>query len=242
MKLFKTTLITICFGLLNSGAIAQCANVAVADSSFEEGTFDTGPYPTVKGIWYRNDGCEVIGGVAYHGDSSVCSTEGGAFQFIDVEPNTTYYLSCYILNGASDASPNFIINGTVFPIIASSDDWSLVSQSFNSGSDTTTMLEFISSEACFDLFRITCDSLTVGVRDIDKALIYSIYPSISSNRFRFETKQPATLEVFDLNGRMIERFEKIDGLIYFGEKLIPAVYILRITTANQAWSEKITKL
>jgi hypothetical protein len=119
MRKFSILIIGFCIFIFEVNA--QCIHIALADSSFEEDTFENGDLPVEKGFWYRDDGCYIYGDVAYDGDSSACSTWGGGFQLVQIESNTTYYLSCYVQNGV-DASVSFIIDGVAYFQNVISDD------------------------------------------------------------------------------------------------------------------------
>lgn len=89
-------------------ANAQCTDVVIADSSFEDGTYEQGPWPKQPGYWYRDDGANIHDDNPYHGDSIACSNGGGLNQLVDVDSNTTYWLSCYVHNALNDSYPSLI--------------------------------------------------------------------------------------------------------------------------------------
>lgn len=234
-----TFLTFLLIGHLSSG---QCTDIAIADSSFEAGTFTTsGSINPPQGIWYRDDGCDVFAG-GYAGDSAACSNGGGGYQYVSVDSNTTYHLSCWIRNGLNDPMLIFRINWNSYPISTSSNDWTFVSQSFNSGSDTVAVVGFYSGGACFDLFRLTCSPITGQPGPSSLPRPFSIFPSISQNAFTFSSSRSCRLEVLDLQGNLLENLESKGGKVEFGTRLPAGVYILQIQSDKALWREKVVKL
>lgn len=232
--------IVLCIYLLCFESVSQCNNIALADSSFEEGTLADGSN-FQPGQWYANDGCELSGMNSFHGDSVACSISGGAFQFVAVDSNTTYYLSCYVLNGNTDPWIAFTINWLNYPISVNSDNWEQTSIELNSGSDTALIVGFYSASACVDAFRLTCEEV-VSIEDENKIeKPYLIGASVTSNSFNFESTIPCYVEVVDMTGKLFERYNSLTGKISFGQDLPPSMYILRISSGNQFWTEKIIK-
>lgn len=219
---------------------AQCVDPIVADSSFEVGTYEAGPFPYIPGFWYRDDGCLISQG-GYAGDSSACSIGGGAFQFIRVDSNTTYHLSCYALNAATDDYPSFRINWGFFPISTPSNNWSLISQSFNSGSDTIAIVGFYSAGACFDEFRVTCSPIVTNPKPTASIPPHKIYPTVSANHFTIESQAPSEVTILNLSGQVVDRFRSHGQARQFGHALPPSLYTLQIQFRNQLVHYKIVK-
>lgn len=221
---------------------SQCSDAIVADASFEEGTFPSDDYPHVEGIWYRSDGTFLNENDGFHLNNSGCSNGGGAFQYVSVEPSTTYHLSCYVLNGTSDEYPSISINWSYDPIAPKSDDWSLVSQEFYSGSDTVVIIGFYSDQACFDLFSVSCEPLVSTDNTLENTRPYSIFPTISPERFAIETSTPCKVEILNLNGQIVEQLETSTGFDYLGSSLSASTYIVRIFSDGKYYFDKIIKL
>ncbi len=66
------------------------------------------------------------------------------------------------------------------------DNWTLISQSFNSSSDTLIDVGIESGGCCFDDFRITCDALN-EIDQLNQQPI-QVFPSISPERFNIESE------------------------------------------------------
>ncbi len=237
---FFVLLLQLCLG---SCLFGQCNNAIVfADSSFESGVVDNGPFPYLPGYWYRDDGL-VFSSNAHTGDTCACSYGGGAFQVVSVDSQTTYYIGAYIRKGADEVAPYplFRINWLSHPITVNSNSWTFVSTSFYTGSDTTAIIGFYSMEACFDDFRISCTPFTsIQSLENENNKPYSLLSNVSNDFFILESEKVVTYELWSINGALIEK-NKIDGEYLFGHQLINGVYFLRVFSENKSWVERIVR-
>ncbi len=148
-------LLVLCLTGINSALLAQCQPIALLDSSFESGVFDIDG----RNGWFRSDGGSFEPG-AYHGNLSACSNAGSLWQIVRVQPQTTYYLNCYVKNTWSDPYRLFA-GGTEYIDSTVASDWTFVSMPFTTGQDTSiTLGYFTAGSVCFDFMRLTCDPLS----------------------------------------------------------------------------------
>lgn len=220
---------------------AQCQSVALADSSFESGLFYGYSGEPETGKWFYDDGI-LASNDGYTGSKSACSNGGGAFQVIKVDTNTTYFVSAYILDGADEGAPypHFRINWNSHPVSISTNNWTFISTSFDSGSDTIAIVGFYSMGACFDEFRITCSPLTSlhSLENIPRP--YTLQSPISNDHFRLSAKKNLTIEVRSVSGRLVEQW-KGSHQIQFGSSLSKGMYLLTIKSDSRSWVEKLVK-
>ena len=220
---------------------AQCESIAFADSSFEDGSFPVANPWQDPWVWSQNDGAELSNTVAYTGTYSVCSNSGGPIQLVEVDSNTNYFLSCFVKNGASDFfGVQLIIDGDVYPVTVASDNWTIVSVGFNSGSDTIISLGALSANACFDDFRLTCESL-VKISALE-ATPFLVLPTITSESFTVELSGMTRIEVIDIKGNIIKRIESEHGSVSFGENFPSGVYFVMYNDNSGVYSQRIIKL
>ena len=241
MKFSFAFVVFIVYGFIGSTIMGQCFSIPVADSSFEQGTLGY-KEDFLPGSWYPDDGIEISADYAFSGDSSAHSTAGGAYQLVEVSPNTTYYLSCYVKNGLDDPFLHFLINQQKYDLKLSSNDWTLVSQSFNSGDDTLAYISFYSSDAYFDLFRLTCEPLLATDEQANQKKPFLVFPSISSDKFTIKTQRNCSVQILNLQGIVIEHLVLKEGTYSFGDHLPSATYLIKIIVNKQVWIDKIVKL
>lgn len=76
-----------------------------------------------------------------------------------------------------------------------------------------------------DFSNFLCSNL--GINDLKKEKI-KVYPNPSNGQFNVETKQIETLEVYDINGRLVYQSKTKVGQSSFNTSLKKGVYILKI--------------
>ncbi len=242
MKQFAQVLILLLLSAPADHLRAQCQSVAMADSSFESGEFYGYSGEPETGKWFYDDGILASSG-GFTGNKSACSNGGGAFQVIRVDSNTTYFASAYILNGANEEAPypHFRINWNSHPVSVSTNNWTFISTSFDSGSDTIAIVGFYSMGACFDEFRITCSPLTSLDALEDTPRPYLLPSNISSDHFRLTANKPLTVKILTVNGHLVEQW-KGSRQTQFGSNLATGMYLLSVQTDSGSWVEKLIKL
>jgi len=222
---------------------AQCQNIPIPDSSFEESSFAPANPLFQTGFWTQNDGAEISGDYALTGDSVLCSYGGGAEQLIAVDSNTTYYLSCFVKNGMNDELLRFILNYNASPLIeVDSNDWTFISQSFNSGSDTIVAIGIYSGQACFDDFKLTCFDLSMTEEYLPGEKPFALYPTISSTHFFLDAKTTISFDLFDMNGKLVETGELSQDINQIGSHFSAGLYVVHVYLNDKTWIEKIVKL
>ncbi|MCB0839754.1 MAG: T9SS type A sorting domain-containing protein [Bacteroidetes bacterium] len=229
--------------MLNSESLwAQCQHITLTDSSFEFLTEFYG-YPGVPemGKWFYDDGV-LSSDNAFSGDKSACSNGGGAFQFVKVDSNTTYYVSAYILNGANESAPypHFRINWVPHTVSVPTNNWTLISTSFDSGSDTMAIVGFYSMGACFDEFRVTCNPLTSADFIEDRGKPYTLSSRSTNNSFFLDSEENLDIEIWSVNGSLIAQIEE-SNQIAFGANLSKGMYVLKVKTDSGIWVERVVK-
>ncbi len=229
LTVLSITLSLNCFG--------QCTTIPIVDSSFEIGIFGF-DFPHITGQWYVSDG----GGpstISYTGDSSFCSNGGGCFQLVEVEPNTTYYLSCFVYDGINSPA-NFYVNWGAFSIVASTNSWTFASYSFNTGSDTTAYIGgYSNGSACFDDFRMTCNPLSLDVPILSEQTPFTI--STLEGSFNISSSENLTVKVVNLMGQEIDYIPLVDASVSFGENYPTGFYIVNVELNGKLWQKKILK-
>ena len=157
MKLSILILFSI-FIFTNSILYSQCTDIIVADSSFEAGVFH------YDSTWTPDDGISFVTSPVFWGNYAVCSNGGGVYQRIEVEPNTTYHLSCWVKNGLYDFMlrvDHLPFGSTIDTGLVSTNNWQFVSMPFTTNNiDTVVGIRYWSFGACIDLVRVTCEQLT----------------------------------------------------------------------------------
>lgn len=220
---------------------AQCQSVAIVDSSFEDATFPIANPWGDPWIWFQTDGAELSNTEAYTGTYSVCSIAGGPVQFVEVDSNTNYFLSCFVKNGASDLWGVYLIfDWGGYEVNVGTDNWTFISMGFNSGPDTIVAIGAQSASACFDDFRLTCESL-VGSAEVETAP-FLVLPTISSEGFTIDLNNRASLKIIDLRGNIVKQLDSEIGKVTFGENLPPGMYFILYSDLSGMYSQRITKL
>lgn len=220
---------------------AQCQSIQLADSSFESQVFD---FSGLNG-WLPNDGCDFTQ-TAYHGTYSVCSNAGGAGQYVRVEPQTTYYLSCYILNPS--AYPYWFGAGTTSLYDSTdADTWTFISLEFFTGADTSVFVSYYTNgNACVDLMRVTCDplsSLDLSAPEID----LRIFPNPASNFLTLRFDKPLSKGRATLTNSLgqVVRSQGIgyaSQVIWDISDLPVGVYFVRVWRDGQAVVRKVARI
>lgn len=222
--------------LVPTWCTAQCLNAVVADSSFEDGTWDS-----MQGVggWLRNDGADTSNAQAWHGNNSICSNAGGGDQWIPVQSNTPYFFSCYVKNGVND--PFFFLGAGSYITNTppNSNDWTLMVLPFVSGNDTTTLIRFYSSGACFDYFRVTCDSPVTALPPSPDPF-FNLPSTVSTAGFSFSDPNIRSVRVYDTNGR--HRYDRTGTQHRFGQNWPPGCYILTVTGRGGILRKKLLKI
>lgn len=242
MTRIRSLFLLLIFICLRQFAFPQCESIALADSSFEDASFPLLTVNDFPWIWNQTDGAELSTTYSLSGSYSVCSNGGGVNQIVVVDSNTTYHVSCFIKNGLNDPFLRFIINDSTYPTLTVlSDDWTFVSQSFHSGSDTIATVGIESNAACFDDFRLTCSRL-VGIEDSYR--LYSqltLFPTVSAYNFTLKTNQPGQAHIVNMTGSVVEQLDLEIGANQFGENLSPAMYMVQVRINGEIWTSRIIK-
>ena len=209
---------------------AQCFDVPLPDSSFESGLLGT-----LTG-WNPDDGVLIVSDSnAYHGNNMACFSTGGVNCEVKVDSHTTYYLSCYVMGGGTFVlidNSNGTSNGSYFTPTTS--NWSLISKSFNSGSDTLLIVGIYSLGwgTCADLFRLTCSPLGVGMINIIKEPSFTLDRTSSRTYFTLSTREEGTLVVYDAVGRAVFQRKVENSTINFGNNWLPGIYLVSFYKDN----------
>lgn len=241
MKQFVQILILLLVSAHADHLWAQCQSVSMPDSSFESGVFYGYSGEPETGKWFYDDGILSSNG-GFTGNKSACSNGGGGFQVIKVDTNTTYFVSAYILNGANEEAPypHFRINWNSHPVSVSTNNWTFISTSFDSGSDSIAIVGFYSMSACFDEFRITCSPLTSLDALEDTPRPYILQSSIATDHFQLSADQKITIEVRSVSGQIVEQ-GRGSHQIQLGSRLSKGIYLLTIKSDSRSWFEKLIK-
>lgn len=229
----------ICLVSISRGVSGQCAEIALLDSSFESGVFDVDG----RTGWFRSDGGSFEQN-AYHGMLSACSNAGGLWQIVPVQPQTTYYLSCYVKNQWADVYQLYA-GGTEYIDSTVASDWTFISMPFSSGQDTSiTLGYFTEGSVCFDFMRLTCDPIS-GLDRGSYSLEFSLFPNPANNRITLSFGKPFTgyASLHNSMGQRITshnlaRSQQIEWDI---SHLPEGVYNLRVRSRGKSVSRKVVK-
>ena len=229
--------------LMPSQLHGQCSNLILPDSSFELGSLTNTGTPDSVGHWERMDGCEIeIVANAPEGDSAACSISGGAYQYIVVRPFTHYYVTCQVLNGATDYEGvrlgfDFLYD----PMQVATNNWTQISNDFTTTSDTIISFGFYSSGACFDKFQLTCQPVISNDLILESPAPFSLAPNVTSDLFQLQLQKPCSIKVLDPKGRIVFQKQLSSSSFAFGQEFPSGLYIMELSYKGQSWFKKLLK-
>ncbi len=232
MKSFQCLVTILIFGLSN--LYSQCTDIIVADSSFEAGVL------YYDSTWTPDDGISVVTSPVFHGSHAVCSNGGGVYQSINVIPNTTYYLSCWVKNGLYDFSlrvDHLPFGATIDTSLVTTDDWQFVSMPFTTNNvDTMVGIRYWSNGACVDLVRVTCEQLTATTSlQVEKLTVFP-NPTQEKSILNFNHLPDAyyTLNIFNSTGHLVKTIPNIQNnqIELYRDNLPKGLYLLQLRTKN----------
>jgi len=189
----------------------------------------------------------IDGHVYYYGDASN--------DYIKFFKPDTGFLKVYIQSAVTDSSEAHIYL-ELFNYAQQFVDESSLDAGMNSQPSLDSMVE---SALPSDTFYIyvqpsgSCSSyqlqfrssLITGIDESSQSISFAVSPNPSSSSFNIDlgNQQATQLQVIDVNGRIVEDL-KTEGITSripsFGEKLLPGIYLAKITLRNQ--SQFILKL
>lgn len=233
MKLFAIIILPL-FIICNTTVYSQCIDIIVADSSFEIGAL------LYDSTWTPDDGISVVTSPVFHGNYAVCSNGGGVYQRVEVEPNTTYYISCWVKNGLYDFMlrvDHLPFGSTIDTSLVTTNEWQFVSMPFTTNNtDTVVGIRYWSFGACVDLFRVTCQQLTATTSLQPKSI--QIYPNPTQEKsiFNFNNLpiENYTLTIYNSTGQIVKIMKNITNNQIELEKgnLPKGLYFIQIQEQN----------
>ncbi len=216
----------------------SCDGNLLANPNFEEGDV----------INWTGWGDRAVSNDAYDGNGAVSVGDGAVEQEVSVTPNTPYVLKAFTRKAGGGAVYLGVKNhgNGETSLRIDNNTWQEKEHRFTTGNSTTALIYYWNPDGGtayadnFKLFPQGCSVTSVEGLSLDDDL--QVFPNPSERCFSIKSSSFIEIEVFDINGILVEKVKSNNASTDFGVLLRSGVYSVKVLKEGVCSWQRVVKL